>query len=115
MTLHLKSRGYPFRPRLLFSSFIVVGVGSPNCVLFQERTESFWKTYMFDKSAVAAVSLATRSDLSDAYPGAPTGQRGLGDWRLWIYNKKAPTRLYEESVRGLTLYLGAIKALFNLI
>lgn len=38
MTLHLKSRGYPFRPRLLFSSFIVVGVGSPNCVLFQERT-----------------------------------------------------------------------------
>lgn len=23
MTLHLKSRGYPFRPRLLFSSFIV--------------------------------------------------------------------------------------------
>ena len=38
MTLHLKSRGYPFRPRLLFSSFIVVGFGSPNCVLFQERT-----------------------------------------------------------------------------
>ena len=41
MTLHLKSRGYPFRPRLLFSSFIVVGVGFPNCVLFQERTEFF--------------------------------------------------------------------------
>ena len=41
MTLHLKSRGYPFRPRLLFSSFIVVGVGSPNCVLFQERTENY--------------------------------------------------------------------------
>ena len=39
MTLHLKSRGYPFRPRLLFSCFIVVGVGFPNCVLFQERTE----------------------------------------------------------------------------
>ena len=38
MTLHLKSRGYPFCPRLLFSSFIVVGVGFPNCVLFQERT-----------------------------------------------------------------------------
>ena len=38
MTLHLKSRGYPFRPRLLFSCFIVVGVGFPNCVLFQERT-----------------------------------------------------------------------------
>ena len=40
MTLHLKSRGYPFRPRLLFSCFIVVGVGFPNCVLFQERTKS---------------------------------------------------------------------------
>ena len=40
MTLHLKSRGYPFRPRVLFSSFIVVGVGFPNCVLFQERTQS---------------------------------------------------------------------------
>ena len=39
MTLHLKSRGYPFCPRLLFSSFIVVGVGFPNCVLFQERTD----------------------------------------------------------------------------
>ena len=39
MTLHLKSRGYPFRPRLLFSCFIVVGVGFPNCVLFQERTQ----------------------------------------------------------------------------
>ena len=38
MILHLKSRGYPFRPRLLFSCFIVVGVGFPNCVLFQERT-----------------------------------------------------------------------------
>ena len=41
MTLHLKSRGYPFCPRLLFSSFIVVGVGFPNCVLFQERTGNF--------------------------------------------------------------------------
>ena len=40
MTLHLKSRGYPFRPRLLFSCFIIVGVGSPNCVLFQERTSN---------------------------------------------------------------------------
>ena len=40
MTLHLKSRGYPFRPRLLFSCFIVVGVGFPNCVLFQERTRN---------------------------------------------------------------------------
>ena len=44
MTLHLKSRGYPFRPRLLFSSFIVVGVGFPNCVLFQERTGFLFST-----------------------------------------------------------------------
>ena len=29
MTLHLKSREYPFRPRLLFSCFIAVGVGFP--------------------------------------------------------------------------------------
>ena len=35
MTLHLKSRGYPFRPRLLFSSFIVVGVGSPTVYYFR--------------------------------------------------------------------------------
>ena len=42
MTLHLKSRGYPFRPRLLFSCFIVVGVGFPNCVLFQERTNFYF-------------------------------------------------------------------------
>ena len=44
MTLHLKSRGYPFRPRVLFSSFIVVGVGFPNCVLFQERTDLQFST-----------------------------------------------------------------------
>ena len=35
MTLHLKSRGYPFRPRLLFSCFIVVGVGSPTVYYFR--------------------------------------------------------------------------------
>ena len=35
MTLHLKSRGYPFRPRLLFSGFIVVGVGSPTVYYFR--------------------------------------------------------------------------------
>ena len=33
-----QNRNYLFRPWLLFSSFIVVGVGFPNCVLFQERT-----------------------------------------------------------------------------
>ena len=35
MTLHLKSRGYPFRPRLLFSSFIVVGFGFPTVYYFR--------------------------------------------------------------------------------
>ena len=35
MTLHLKSRGYPFRPRLLFSDFIAVGVGSPTVYYFR--------------------------------------------------------------------------------
>ena len=35
MTLHLKSRGYPFRPRLLFSCFIVVGVGFPTVYYFR--------------------------------------------------------------------------------
>ena len=35
MPLHLKSRGYPFRPRLLFSSFIVVGVGFPTVYYFR--------------------------------------------------------------------------------
>ena len=35
MTLHLKSRGYPFRPRVLFSSFIVVGVGFPTVYYFR--------------------------------------------------------------------------------
>ncbi len=35
MTLHLKSRGYPFRPRLLFSSFIVVGVAFPTVYYFR--------------------------------------------------------------------------------
>ena len=57
MTLHLKSRGYPFRPRLLFSSFIVVGVGSPNCVLFQERTVSSDSSEVsFDSSEVLFLS-----------------------------------------------------------
>ena len=35
MTLHLKSRGYPFRPRVLFSSFIVVGVAFPTVYYFR--------------------------------------------------------------------------------
>ena len=42
MTLHLKSRGYPFRPRLLFSCFIVVGVGFPTVYYFR-RGQSYWE------------------------------------------------------------------------
>ena len=56
MTLHLKSRGYPFRPRLLFSSFIVVGVGFPTVYYFRRgqnkkypRGESQISTWIFDK------------------------------------------------------------------
>ena len=43
MTLHLKSRGYPFRPRLLFSSFIVVGVGFPTVYYFRRgQSQTSW-------------------------------------------------------------------------
>ena len=44
MTLHLKSRGYPFRPRLLFSCFIVVGVGFPTVYYFRRghKSEEFF-------------------------------------------------------------------------
>ena len=35
MTLHLKSKGYPLRPRLLFSCFIVVGFGFPTVYYFR--------------------------------------------------------------------------------
>ena len=48
MTLHLKFRGYPFRPRLLFSGFIAVGVGSPTVYYFrrgqQIRRACFYHT-----------------------------------------------------------------------
>ena len=47
MTLHLKSRGYPFRPRLLFSSFIVVGVGFPTVYYFR-RGQSREYYYLCD-------------------------------------------------------------------
>ena len=53
MTLHLKSRGYPFRPRLLFSSFIVVGGGFPTVYYFRrgqpeksQEGNSFWNSYI---------------------------------------------------------------------
>ena len=53
MTLHLKSKGYPFRPRLLFSSFIVVGVGFPT-------------VYYFRRGQVLIVSSFLQNDLPDA-------------------------------------------------
>lgn len=61
------------------------------------------------------MSLATRSVLSDAYPVAPTWGAKIGWVEAKDLYKKAPAQLYKESVWGLTLYLGAIKALFNLI
>ena len=48
MTLHLKSRGYPFRPRLLFSSFIVVGVGSPTVYYFRRGQKLLFLRWKFN-------------------------------------------------------------------
>ena len=47
MTLHLKSRGYPFRPRLLFSCFIVVGVGFPTVYYFRRGQSKFRRIFLF--------------------------------------------------------------------
>ena len=61
MTLHLKSRGYPFRPRLLFSSFIVVGVGFPTVYYFRRgQISNFPRGYW--RLAVSP-PLATRHSL----------------------------------------------------
>ena len=60
MTLHLKSRGYPFRPRLLFSCFIAVGVGSPTVYYFR-RGQNFSFTQV-----VLIVSSFLQNDLLDA-------------------------------------------------
>ena len=38
MTLHLKSREYPFVLGYFFLVSLLLGLASPNCVLFQERT-----------------------------------------------------------------------------
>ena len=50
MTLHLKSRGYPFRPRLLFSSFIVVGGGFPTVYYFRRGQRKLTSVEMLDTS-----------------------------------------------------------------
>ena len=50
MTLHLKSRGYPFRPRLLFSSFIVAGVGFPTVYYFRRGQVVFTAEVHKDRS-----------------------------------------------------------------
>ena len=49
MTLHLKSRGYPFRPRVLFSSFIVVGVDFPTVYYFRRGQDLRFSTWIFEK------------------------------------------------------------------
>ena len=35
MTLHLKSRGYPFRPRVLFLLSLLLGLASPTVYYFR--------------------------------------------------------------------------------
>ena len=77
MTLHLKSRGYPFRPRLLFSSFIVVGFGSPNCVLFQERT-SFDSSEVFIPTSVENKKIPTE----EIRFSSVENQNSRNDWSL---------------------------------
>ena len=62
MTLHLKSRGYPFRPRLLFSSFIVVGVGFPTVYYFRRGQESNDKSEVFSISSVENQEIRTEEN-----------------------------------------------------
>ena len=59
MTLHLKSKGYPFRPRLLFSSFIVVGVGFPTVYYFRRGQ---FLHFLGCHSVANHVSLFAKSD-----------------------------------------------------
>ena len=66
MTLHLKSRGYPFRPRLLFSSFIVVGVGFPTVYYFRRGQESFFSSEEFFISSVEDFRFQGRNRLSNS-------------------------------------------------
>ena len=66
MTLHLKSREYPFRPRLLFSCFIVVGVGFPTVYYFrrgQIKKEGREVTNTSRPSLVVAYATRAYADL----------------------------------------------------
>ena len=67
MTLHLKSRGYPFRPRVLFSSFIVVGVGFPTVYYFRRGQN---RKYPCGRSIFSTWgSAAFEADLGVSYLG----------------------------------------------
>ena len=65
MTLHLKSRGYPFRPRLRFSSFIVVGVGFPTVYYFRRgHIDGFCpKTHLDPPASLSLVPIAPITNL----------------------------------------------------
>ena len=65
MTLHLKSRGYPFRPRLLFSSFIVVGVGFPTVYYF--RRGQIFKSPRRDEMIPTEGRNKTSEEMNDAH------------------------------------------------
>ena len=64
MTLHLKSRGYPFRPRVLFSCFIVVGVGFPTVYYFRRGQSNETSEESSDKSEEFRHSLGRKSNIS---------------------------------------------------
>ena len=90
MTLHLKSRGYPFRPRLLFSSFIVVGVGFPTVYYFRrgqainlakEKNE-----IRPDTNATLLASTFHNLYMGLSYGGALVDKLSIPDLeRLWDY------------------------------
>ena len=58
------------------------------------REESFWKTYMFDKSAVAVMSLATRSVISDASYFSYLGSNN--SMIIWVHTRGPRTTLRGE-------------------
>ena len=65
MTLHLKSRGYPFRPRVLFSSFIVVGVACPTVYYF--RRGQIFKSLQRDEMTPTEGRNKTSEEMNDVH------------------------------------------------
>ena len=69
MTLHLKSRGYPFRPRLLFSGFIAVGVGSPTVYYFRRgQNQKYPRDYLGNSSGAIETSSFLSYVSSEEWP-----------------------------------------------